>query len=76
MYSICREQLCTLLQHLSAEPFCLGRHPHPLSVGQPNTIALILLVFHEDPYLFPQVVNCLVEFLVDAIGQTSDDREP
>ena len=31
---------------------------------------------HEDPCLFPQVVNCLVEFLVDAIGQTSGDREP
>ena len=74
--SIYREQLCTLLQHLPAEPFCLGRHPHPLPVGQSNTIALGLLVFHEDPYLFSQVVNCLVKFLVDALGQTSDDREP
>ena len=24
----------------------------------------------------PKVVNCLVEFLAAAIGQTSDDREP
>jgi len=51
-------------------------HTHQLLVGQTNAIALALLVLHEDPYLFPQVVNCFVEFLVDTTGQTSDEWEP
>lgn len=38
--------------------------------------ALALLVFHKNPYLFPQVVNRIVEFLVNAIGQTGDARKP
>ena len=75
-YRVWGEHLCTLLRHLSADPFGLCCHPHPLLVGQTNAIALALLMLPEYPYLFPQVVNCFVEFLVDAIGQTSDEREP
>jgi len=33
-------------------------------------------MFHQKPHLFSQVVNRFVEFLVDAIGQKGDEREP
>ena len=75
-FKISKSSVKNILIDLSAEPLGLGRHPHPLPVGQTNTIAPGLLVFDEDPYLFLQIVNCFVEFLVDAISQASDGREP
>ncbi len=51
------EQLCTLLQHLSAEPFGLSRHPHPLAVVQSNTFILLFLMLHKDSHLFSEIEN-------------------
>lgn len=70
--SIWRRQFCTLLQHLSTEPFGLGRHSHPLSVGQRNTFVPSFLMLDENSHLFSQVIDRLVELFVDALGQTCD----
>jgi hypothetical protein len=61
-----------LLQHLSTEPFGLGRHAHPLSVGQQDTFVLFFLMLHKDSHLFSQVIDCLVELFVGAVSQTGD----
>jgi hypothetical protein len=66
------KQLCTLLQHLPTEPFGLGRHSHPLSVGQQDTFVLFFLMLDEDSHLFSQVIDRLVEFFVGAVSQTGD----
>ena len=74
--SVWREQFCTLVQDLTAEPFCLGRYSHLLLVGQTNAIAMVFLVFHQDSHLFLQVINRLVEFLVEAVRQTGHECQP
>ena len=51
-YSVCREQFCAPLQHLSTEPFGLGGYPHSLAVGQYNAFVLLFLMLHKDSHLF------------------------
>jgi hypothetical protein len=65
-----------LFQHLSTEPFGLGRYSHPLAVGQQDTFALFFLMLHKDSHLFSQVIDRLVELFVDAISQTGDQGKP
>ena len=67
-----RKQFCTLLQHLSTEPFGPGRHPHPLAVGQQNTFVLFFLMLDKDSHLFSQVIDRFVQTPVDTIGQACD----
>jgi hypothetical protein len=61
-----------LLQHLSTEPFGLGRHSHSLAVCQQNTFVLFFLMLDEDSHLFSQVIDRLVELFVDAVSQACD----
>jgi HsdM N-terminal domain len=49
--------------------------PDPLVVGQQDAFVLFLLLL-QDPNLLFEVVDCLPEFLVDAIRQARHDRKP
>jgi len=72
-YGIRRKKNCTLLQHSSAEPFGLGSHSHPLTIGQQNSFVLFFLLLHEYADLFTKAVNGFVEFFIDAICKISDE---
>jgi len=62
------KQYRALVQHLSAESFCLGRHPHSLLIGEQNPFVLFFLLFNQYPDLFSEIINRLVELFVNAVG--------
>ena len=51
-------------------------HPHSLAVAKPNLLILLILKFHQDPNLFPEIINGFVEFPVYAPSQTSRQCDP
>ena len=67
---------CTLFQHFMAKPSGFSSNSHSLTICQQNPFILLFLLFNKYSNLFPKVVNRLVEFLVNAIGDTTDQCKP
>jgi hypothetical protein len=47
-----------------------------LTDTEPNLLILLFLTFHQDPDLYPEIVNGSIEFPVDAPSQTSRQCDP